>query len=226
MLDTASDHNLSGDNIYLLLRHYVSLGRALLLHSDLWDGLEEFCSRAGNEKCFDNEIARTIAMAQEAVIEAPWVCIAVRPRVGRWTYLRFHIDAKEQEEISVSEFLAFKERQVNGSEPYDRTLEVDLDPFNREFPRMHESRSIGRGVEFLNRRLSSQLFHEIGKGDRRILDFLRVHQCRGTQLMLNDRITDVTGLRGALREADDYLRSQPDQAQWATVGHHLQSLGF
>ena len=41
------------------------------------------------------------------------------------------------------------------------SLEVDLEPFNREFPKLHESSSIGRGVEFLKRRLSSPKISEL-----------------------------------------------------------------
>ena len=33
-------------------------------------------------------------------------------------------------------------------------LEVDLGPFNRNFPRMNMAKSIGQGVTFLNRCLS------------------------------------------------------------------------
>ena len=214
------------DKVFLLLRHYVKLGRPFLLQSDLWDQYLVFCEQTGTDVC-DTALAGTISVAQEAVVDSPWFYLAVRYRIGRWRYFRFHVEAVEHAEIGVSQFLAFKERLVD-SDARDNgwPLEVDLGPFNREFTKLQESRSIGRGVEFLNRRLSSQLFHELGRGDRRILDFLRVHQCRGRQLMLNDRIEDVTGLRRALRRADDLLAEQSPEAGWDQVGHRLQELGF
>ncbi|MFN2309463.1 MAG: sucrose synthase [Gammaproteobacteria bacterium] len=215
------------DDVALLLRHYSNLGRPFLLQSDLWDGFQNFCAQEGNQTLCDTALAEVVARSQEAVIETPWVCLAVRPSIARWVYLRFHLERIEYEEISGAEFLAFKERQVNGRERADDwTLEVDLGPFNREFPRLQEARSIGRGVEFLNRRLSSQLFDQIGRGDKRLLDFLRVHQCQGQQLMLNDQITTVAELRQALRRAEDYLAAQEPGAQWAQVGHALRTLGF
>ena len=137
----------------------------------------------------DTSFKKLIANSQEAAINSPWIYIAVRERIGRWLYIRFHIETMENAEISVSDFLAFKERIVNHQSTSEYlALELDFGPFNRDFPKLKESRSIGRGVEFLNRRLSSQLFHAIGNGEQLLLDFLSVHQFQGMQLMLNDRI--------------------------------------
>lgn len=41
--------------------------------------------------------------------------------------------------------------------PY-KVLEIDLAPFNRNFPRMNMASYIGQGVTFLNRHLSSSMF--------------------------------------------------------------------
>jgi sucrose synthase len=216
------------EQLYLLLRHYLSLQRPFLLRSDLWDEFETFCQEHTQaEQLCKSRLRKLIAKSQEAAIEAPWVYFAVREQVGRWTYIRIHLDALDVKEIDVSEFLAFKERLVTGKDTTQQwSLELDFGPFNRDFPKLKEPRSIGRGVEFLNRRLSSQLFHSIGGGDKQLLNFLQVHQFRGQQLMLNDRVHDVPELRIALRRADDYLSEQAQEAQWSEVGHVMQTLGF
>lgn len=228
VVESLSDYiHAHRQEVYPLLRHYLSLERPFLLQSDLWDEFERYCAEDHEIDLSEGALAVTIRHAQEAVIDAPWLYLAVRPTIGRWQYLRFHVDSMEQEEVPVAEFLAFKERLVEGSTPSDNwTLEVDLGPFNREFPKLQETRSIGRGVEFLNRRLSSQLFDELGKGDRKLLEFLRVHQCKGQQLMLNDRIGDVNELRNALRKADRHLQKLPEDAGWDAVGYDLQAMGL
>jgi len=214
------------ESAYLLLRHYLNTGRSFLLHSDLQDELERFCAET-DPTMADSPLGRTLAAAQEAVLEAPWIALSVRPSVARWRYLRFHVEAVELEEISVSQFLVFKERQVSDRDPEeDWTLEIDLGPFARDFPKLQEARSIGRGVEFLNRRLSSQLFQDLNSGDQSLLEFLRVHQHQGQQLMLNERATSVTALRQALRQAEDLLARSDPAAGWETVGPSLQELGF
>ncbi len=52
---------------------------------------------------------------QEAIVSPPWVGFAMRPRPGIWEYLRVNVDELEVEELSVSEYLGFKERLVDGS---------------------------------------------------------------------------------------------------------------
>jgi len=215
------------EQVYPLLRHYIHLGKAFLLQSDLWDEFKLFCENEDVSDICNKPISETIHCSQEAAIEAPWIYLAIRPRVARWTYYRFNVEAMQHEEIPVTAYLAFKEQLIEGHKSINkRMLEVDLGPFNREFPKLHESRSIGNGVQFLNRRLSSEIFQNISKGDKQLLNFLRVHHVEGKQLMLNDQIDSVTGLRRALRQADDYLRSQKYSAEWDTVGHTLQGLGI
>jgi len=214
------------EKVYLFLRHCIGQERAFLLHSDLHDLFDEFCRQSAPEMA-DSPLAEMVAVAQEAVLEAPWICFSIRPAIARWQYLRFHVEAVEFEEISVSDFLRFKERQVTSADPENEwSLEVDLGPFSREFPKLRESRSIGRGVEFLNRRLSSQLFQDLSNGDQSLLEFLRVHQYQGQQLMVNHMLPDVAGLRRSLRRAEDYLAVVDQGAGWEEVGHRLRELGF
>jgi sucrose synthase len=167
-----------------------------------------------------------IRVSQDAVVEPPWILLAVRQRIGTWTYWRFQIEAVAAEQIGVSDYLAFKERLVTGSDGDPMALEIDLGPFNRGFPRLRESRSIGQGVEFLNRKLSSEIFKALDAGDEGLHDFLRVHNYKGVQLMLNDRIGNTMALRRAIRQAEDFLATQASDATWQDVGHTLQELGF
>ncbi|MEJ2406198.1 MAG: sucrose synthase [Candidatus Thiodiazotropha sp.] len=213
-------------SLFLLLRYLFGMNKTLMLRSELWDGYETFCrSEEGKNYCTP-KLQKLIEAAQEAVIESPWIYFALRTRIGRWEYLRVHHEQMHYESIPVEQFLLFKEWQVTGRRADDWALELDLGPFNREFPRMHEARSIGRGVEFLNRRLSSQLFQMRGRGAEHLLDFLRVHQCQGQQLMLNQHIGDVTDLQQALRRAEDHLSEVASDAPWEVVGETMQRLGF
>ncbi len=226
-MSLSGDHfNSDDDVLFALLRQLVKLDKPFLLSSDLWDAFETFCSENGHADLVDSSLASSIKLSQEAAISAPWVYIALRDRIATWSYVRFHVEAWQRETISVSEFLRFKERVASQQAESTLTLEIDLAPFNRDFPKLKESRSIGRGVEFLNRRLSSQLFDELGKGDRRLLDFLRVHQCGGQQLMLTDLVRDVPALRDTLRHGLDVLASENSDATWADVAARLQPLGF
>jgi sucrose synthase len=150
-----NDHR---SQIYTLLHRYFVLERPFLLRSDLIDGLATLREETGDPQIVDEPFAQMIAVTQEAAIRPPWMLFAVRPDVGRWRYLQLHAETLQLEELSVSRYLSFKESIVLDSERGDSwPLEIDLRPFNRELPRLKEARSIGRGLEFLNRQLSGRL---------------------------------------------------------------------
>jgi sucrose synthase len=200
--------------------------RAFLLRSDVQDALAELCATPDGDSLRNSPLEKLLCRVQEAAVDSAWIYLALRVRVGRWEYLRVHLDTMGVERVSVSQFLCFKEHLINGSHDWSWELEIDLEPFSRELPKMHEARSIGRGVEFLNRRLSSRLFEELGKGDKRLLDFLRVHSYREQQLMLNEVVKDVQGLRTTLRAADDYLAGVDPAADCGVVCSELRTMGF
>lgn len=63
-------------------------------------------------------------------------------------------------------------------------LELDFEPFNANFPRPNRSSSIGNGVQFLNRHLSSVMFRNKDSLDP-LLDFLRSHKYKGQVSLLS-----------------------------------------
>ncbi len=207
-----------------VMHHLIGLQRPFLLHSDLQDALEQLCR--DDDQIADTALARALSKAQEAAINASWVYLALRRRVAKWDYLRIHLETMDLNEVTISEFLRFKEHLATGGNDDPFGLEIDLRPFSREQQKLTEEGSIGRGVEFLNRRLSSRLFDELGKGDQRLLGFLRMHSFRGHQLMLNDAISSVAELRNALRQAMIPLRRRASHTPFADLSSELRGFGF
>lgn len=60
------------------------------------------------------EIFFLIFWSQEAIVLPPFVVIAVRPRPGVWEYVRVNIYELSVEQLTVSEYLSFKEELVDG----------------------------------------------------------------------------------------------------------------
>ena len=146
----------------------------------------------------------------------------MRWSVARWSYVELQTDNLILGEVSTAEFLRAKERMLQNGARTGPQLEIDLKPFERGFPRLREIRSIGQGVEYLNRYLSSRLFQEIDSGGRRLFQFLRLHEAPGMPLMLNGRVGDLEELRDALRRAESFLARQPP---YATLGGDLGRTG-
>ncbi len=205
----------------------LKLGRSFLMRSDLQETFAAVGADTNSCDLADSPLEQVFGWAQEAALDRSTLCVALRTSVARWSYLQIHATPLEVSEISTVEYLAFKERLVNGGPHNDEwALEVDLAPFSREFTKMQESRSIGRGAEFMNRSLSSTLFDRRGKNIFRLFEFLQVHRYEQQQLMLGPAITDITALQTALRKADDLLAKVPADTPWPELSQDLQGLGF
>ncbi|RKZ10672.1 sucrose synthase, partial [bacterium] len=202
-------------------------GRRFLLRSDLQETFAQVCADPDSCELKGTPLAAVFGWAQEAAVGKAALCVAVRTNVARWGYLRIQSGAPGVTEISTVEYLAFKERLVNGRSHEDQwSLEIDLEPFSREFTKMQEARSIGRGVEFMNRRLSSRLFDKRGRGASSLLEFLSVHSYGEQQLMLSPAITDVDQLRRSLRTAEERLGTILAETPWSDFSQDLHTLGF
>ncbi len=213
-------------NAHCVLHHLQSLDRPFLLRSQILDAYAELRAQGELDEPTDSPLGQALALIQEGAVNHAWIYLALRLRVARWLYLRVHMETMGIEEVEVSTYLHFKERLAAGVEEGAWTLEFDVAPFTREMPKLQEADSIGQGVEFLNRRLSSRMFETLEVGALRLLDFLRVHRCREQQLMLSADVDDLAGLRAALRQAEDHLREQAADTTWAELAPVLRTLGF
>ncbi len=213
--------------VYLFLRTMVRKDKVFLLRSEIQDMLDEFFEDEENAQ-FENEIIFDIFKdSQVACISNPWVYLSVRPHIGTWRYFRFHVEDVLFDEIEARDYLRFEEMQVNYTTATDDfLLEIDLEPFNRDFPRLSDSSYIGKGVEFLNRHLSGRFFQPNNKGHDKLFDFLRMHQCEGCQLMLNDRIDSPDELRTSLRKAVKFLKKKSSDTLWPDISKEMKGFGF
>ncbi|CAN1290937.1 Sucrose synthase [Linum perenne] len=200
-------------------------GKGILQHHHIiseFEAIPEENQKLLREGVFGDVLRST----QEAIVLPPWVALAVRPRPGVWEYFRVNLHALVVEELTVPQYLHFKEELVDGTSTNGNfVLELDFEPFNASFPRSSLSKSIGNGVEFLNRHLSAKLFHD-KESMHPLLDFLKVHCHKGKNMMLNDRIQNFNSLQYVLRKAEDYLITLPAETPYSDFEHKFQDIGL
>jgi sucrose synthase len=206
--DTLSAHP---NELIALFTRYVNQGQGMLQRHQLLAEYDTITSSGEIQKLpvFDD----VIGAAQEAIVLPPWVALAIRPRPGVWEYVRINVSELAVEELTVPEYLKFKESLVE-EVPDAFTLELDFEPFNASFPKPSLSKSIGNGVQFLNRHLSSKLFQD-KESLTPLLNFLRAHNYKGTSMMVNDKIQSLGALRSSLRKAEDYILSVPQETPYS-----------
>jgi sucrose synthase len=150
----------------------------------------------------------------------------VRPRVAHWIYLRYDFETMTFEQVSTKAFLEFKEAIVFAGAELPQTLEIDFQPFERDFPKMNQTRSIGHGVEFLNRIFSNRLGSDLKKGDELLFSFLQLHGYGDETFMINNNISTVGELSDALLNGLEFLTDKPGSLEWDDVEHDLGKMGF
>lgn len=207
-----------------LLRRLAAVGRPVLLQTELADALAAESER--EPRLAGSSLARALALAQEAATDGKRVLFALRPRIGQWLHVEADVENGYVDPVPAEGYLVFKEGLVLGRPGSPWSPVFDLAPFARELPRPSETRWIGRGAEFLNRTLSSRLFAGNGEGNRRLLEFLRLHQALGQHLLLSDRIRTLEELRTAIRRALEELAERPDDAEWREVEPELRAVGL
>ncbi|KAF4364431.1 hypothetical protein F8388_007008 [Cannabis sativa] len=221
--DTLSAHR---NELVSLLSRYVAQGKGILQPHTLLDEIDNiFPDDEAKEKLSDGPFGEVIKSTQEAIVLPPFVAIAVRPRPGVWEFVRVNVNELSVEQLTVAEYLHFKEDLVSEQNHGNFVLELDFEPFNASFPRPNRSSSIGNGVQFLNRHLSSNMFRN-KDCLAPLLDFLRAHKYKGRALMLNDRVTSVLRLQNALAKAEDYLSKLPPETLYTEFEYVLQGYGF
>ncbi|KAJ9696557.1 hypothetical protein PVL29_008664 [Vitis rotundifolia] len=221
--DTLSAHR---NELVALLSRFVAQGNGILQPHHLIDELDNIvCDDVGRQKLSDGPFGQILKSAQEAIILPPFVAIAVRPRPGVWEYVRVNVHELSVDQLSVAEYLRFKEELVDGMFNDYYVLELDLEPFNASFPRPNRSSSIGNGVQFLNRHLSSIMFRN-KESLEPLLAFLRAHKHKGQIIMLNDRIQSISRLQSALVKAEDHLTKLPPETPFGEFEYEFQGMGF
>ncbi|HEY8118665.1 MAG TPA: sucrose synthase [Methylophilaceae bacterium] len=213
------------DALYTLMRRYFMLNHGLLLQSDLRRELATMQSEAKFDEASLAPLAEFVNQLHEGVFQAPWAYFTIRPDIARVHYLRIHQDHLAPEKVTPAEFLQFKEQQVTHDQN-EPMLEIDFGPFGREFPKLKEARSIGQGLIFLNRQLSSDMFNRPQIGAEKLLHFLGVHAIEGQPLMFHSQPKDTASAFSALRSALSELETLEDDAPWADFSEKFSQLGL
>ncbi|KAK4770445.1 hypothetical protein SAY87_030977 [Trapa incisa] len=209
-----------------LLSRLVARGKGIFQSHVLFDEL--LGDIRGQEHRTDNVSSifflEFLRSAKEAVVLPPFVSFAVRPAPGAWEFVKINAHELSFKHLTVGEYLRCKEELVDGS-AFKYILEIDFGPFNTAITRSSRPSSIGNGVQFLSRHMSSVMLTKKGNLEP-LISFLRTHSHDGHDIMMNGRIRSIQKLRLALVEAEDFLSKIPPITPYLEFELNMQDLGF
>ncbi|KAL5214480.1 hypothetical protein ABZP36_003632 [Zizania latifolia] len=161
-------------------QRYVSKGRRLLKNQQLMEELEKSLDdKVEKEKLIEGFLGYIICSTQEAVVLPPFVAFAVRMNPGIWEYVKVHSDDLSVEGITPSEYLKFKETLYDDKwAKDDNSLEVDFGALDLSTPHLTLPSSIGNGLQFISKIMSSKLSDK-PESMKPLLDYLLTLNYRG-----------------------------------------------
>jgi sucrose synthase len=161
------------------LRQFISLMRAsdkkYFLRNEILQLFEENSERFLNSP----NLQKLIQYVQEVIFEDENPCVIIRPKIAKQEAYRI-LEDLTVESMSIQELLDLRDRFVNHYHPQEGDVyEIDFAPFYDYSPVLRDPKNIGKGVEYLNRFLSSQLFQDEKKGQNSLFQFLQLHRYNG-----------------------------------------------
>jgi sucrose synthase len=235
---------LDGDektDLQQLLEQLRTEQERFFLRNQILQAFEDYCNNYQKPAYFSRSSAlgELIRYTHEIILEEENIWFIVRPKIASQEVCRLSADLSCVETMPVQALFNLQNQFVSGGTPYpsgsNNVLEIDFHPFYDAFPTIRDPRNIGKGIEFLHRYLSSQLFAETkrDKGNapskswlEAFLEILHHAEYKGEPLLINDRINSTTELSKQVKRALTFVSDRPADEPYQQFREKLQILGF
>jgi len=214
------------------LRQFAALLRTsenrYLLRNDIVTRFSDYCRDYEKSEQFlhGSRLSKLVYYLQEIILDNESLCLIIRPKIASQEAYRLLEDMTVQP-LSIEELLDLRDRFVNQYNPLEGdTFEIDFGPFYDYSPSIRDPKNIGKGVDFLNRYLSSKLFQDPRQWQDALFNFLRLHNYNRSQLLINERIQTQQQLSERIKQALQFLGQFHDEESFETFRFDLQNLGF
>ena len=206
------------------LRHQE---KRYLLRNEILSAYADYCTKYQTQEFYkSSQLGKLIYYTQEMIVEEESLYLIVRPKIASQEVYRITAELNV-EPIDVQTLLDLRDRLVNRSHPNEgEILELDFQPFYDYTPTIRDPKNIGKGVQYLNRYLSSKLFQDSRQWHESLFSFLRLHQYNGTQLLINERIQSQQQLSDQVKKALTFVSARPMDESYERFKLDLQIIGF
>ncbi|PNT09288.2 hypothetical protein POPTR_012G037200v4 [Populus trichocarpa] len=206
---------------------FVAPGKRLMKRQHLMDEVDESIQdKNERQKVLEGLLGYILSCTQEAAVIPPFVAFAVRPNPGFWEYVKVNAEDLSVEGISVSEYLQLKEMVFDEKwANNENALELDFGAMDFSTPRLTLSSSIGNGVNYMSKFMSSKLSGS-SEAAKPLLDYLLALNHQGENLMINQTLDTVAKLQEALIVAEVVVSAFPKDTPYQDFQQRLRELGF
>ncbi|KAL2578216.1 hypothetical protein AAZX31_16G193400 [Glycine max] len=206
---------------------FVASGKRLMKQQHVMDDVEKTVEdKAERKKFLDGMLGYIFSCTQEAAVVPPYVAFAVRPNPGFWEYIKVNADDLQVEGIEAVEYLKYKEMIFDEKWANDENaLELDFGAIDFSTPQMVLSSSIGNGLNFTTKILTSRLSGS-SQSINPLLDYLLSLNYQGENLMIKDTLNTMPKLQQALKVAEAYVSALNKDTAYQKFEDRFKEWGF
>ncbi|XP_073150842.1 sucrose synthase 5-like isoform X2 [Henckelia pumila] len=207
---------------------YIEKGRRLMKLHNLMGEMEQVIDdKAERTHLLEGLLGYILCTTQEAAVVPPNVAFAIRPSPGFWEYVKVNANDLSGEEITATEYLKYKEMTEDETWANDQNaLEIDFGAMDYSLPHLTMSSSVGNGVGYISKFLTSNLNSKSLESAQSLVDYLLSLNHQGEKLMINETLSTVSKLQGALIVAESALLSLPKDTPFQSFEMRFKEWGF
>ncbi|KAJ8549796.1 hypothetical protein K7X08_033503 [Anisodus acutangulus] len=206
---------------------YIEQGKRMMKLHNLMDELEKVIDDpAERNHVLEGLLGYILCTTMEAAVISPYIAFATRQNPGFWEYVKVNANDLSVEGITATEYLKFKEMIVDENWAKDEyALEIDFGAVDFSTPRLTLSSSIGNGLSYVSKFLTSKL-NASSTSAESLVDYLLTLNHQGDKLMINETLSTVSKLQAALVVAEASISSLPTDTTYQSFELRFKQWGF
>ncbi len=203
--------------------------QSIYLRNGIIQLFRQYCDQHRKTKKFreSSSLFNFFKKVQELFITKEHLVLMHRYAMAKYRFYMVRRDGEYMEEISLLTYLDLKDYYAQQKSKDGYHLHIDFMPFYDFSPSVRNIASVGKGIRFLNRYLSSNIFSRPDEWNAKLFEFIKLHQYNGRQLLVNDAlIKDLEEFYIKLEKLLEWLKKKKPETPFKSVEVKMKKSGF
>ena len=212
-----------------LIHFFAGSGARLMLRNEVIQVFRDYCDRQNKSKSFRkrSSMFQFLKKVQELFISDEHLALVHRYAIAKYRYYLIRMDGEYIQKTTLNDYLDRRDRYAMQTSREDKHLSIDFMPFYDFSPTIRDIRTVGSGIRFLNRYMSSSIFSRPREWLDKSFNFVKMLHFDGQQLLVNGAILNEPGqFLSELEKALEWLKAKPAEMPYTKIKARMKKAGF